>query len=115
MNDPDVDAVYIPLPNALHAEWTDQALRAGKAVLCDNGLCGSLAETEQVLAVARETWDPAVGSVRFPFHEQMATIHGLLTSGAIGELREIQANFAFGAGSPGRLPAAPRDGGRRPQ
>ncbi len=95
LDDPDVDAVYIPLPNALHAEWTARALRAGKAVLCEKPLCGSLAETEQVLAVARETGTPLWEAFVFPFHEQMAKIRGLLADGAIGELREIQSNFAF--------------------
>ncbi len=95
VDDPDVDAVYIPLPNALHAEWTAQALRAGKAVLCEKPLCGSLAETEQVLAVARETGTPLWEAFVFPFHEQMAKVRGLLADGAIGELREIQSNFAF--------------------
>jgi predicted dehydrogenase len=90
-----VDAVYIPLPNALHAEWTARALRAGKAVLCEKPLCGSLAETEQVLAVARETGTPLWEAFVFPFHEQMAKVRGLLADGAIGELREIQSNFAF--------------------
>jgi predicted dehydrogenase len=95
LDDPDVDAVYIPLPNALHAEWTARALRAGKAVLCEKPLCGSLAETEQVLTVARETGTPLWEAFVFPFHEQMAKVHGLLADGALGELREIQSNFAF--------------------
>ena len=101
INDPDLDAVYIPLPNALHAEWTGQALRAGKPVLCEKPLCGSLAETEQVLAVARETGTPLWEAFVFPFHEQMTKIRGLLADGAIGELREIQANFAFVLDHPG--------------
>ena len=95
VDDPDVDALYVPLPNALHAEWTTRALRAGKPVLCEKPLCGSLAETEQVLAVARETGTPLWEAFVFPFHEQMAKVRGLLADGAIGELREIQSNFHF--------------------
>ncbi len=101
VDDPDVDAVYIPLPNALHAEWTTQALRAGKPVLCEKPLCGSLAETEQVLAVARETGTPLWEAFVFPFHEQMAKVRGLLADGAIGELREIQSSFSFVLDHPG--------------
>jgi predicted dehydrogenase len=100
VDDPDVDALYIPLPNRLHAEWTIRALRAGKAVLCEKPLCGSLAETEQVLAVARQTGTPLWEAFVFPFHEQMAKIRGLLADGAIGDLREIQSNFHFVLDSP---------------
>ncbi len=95
LGDPDVDAVYIPLPNGLHAEWTIRALRAGKAVLCEKPLCGSLDETEQVLEAARETGTPLWEAFVFPFHEQMAKIRGLIADGAIGDLREIQSNFHF--------------------
>jgi predicted dehydrogenase len=93
--DPGIDALYIPLPNGLHAEWTIQALRAGKAVLCEKPLTGSVAEAERVLAVARETGTPLWEAFVFPFHDQLGRIRGLLAAGAIGELREIQSSFHF--------------------
>ena len=93
IDDPDVDVLYIPLPNALHAEWTIRALRAGKPVLCEKPLTGSLAETEQVLAVARETGIPLWEAFVFPFHDQMRRLRGLLADGVIGDLREIQSNY----------------------
>jgi predicted dehydrogenase len=95
IDDPGVDALYIPLPNGLHAEWTIQALWAGKPVLCEKPLTGSLTETERVLGVARETGTLLWEAFVFPFHNQMQRIHGLLADGAIGELREIQSNFHF--------------------
>jgi predicted dehydrogenase len=95
VEDPEIDAVYIPLPNALHGEWTIRALQAGKPVLCEKPLTGSVAETEQVLAVARDTGTPLWEAFAFPFHDQMARLRALLTEGAIGELREIQSNFHF--------------------
>jgi len=95
IEDPEVDALYIPLPNALHGEWTIRALRAGKPVLCEKPLTGSVAETEQVLAVARDTGTPLWEAFAFPFHDQMARLHSLLAEGAIGELQEIQSDFHF--------------------
>jgi predicted dehydrogenase len=95
IGDPGVEALYIPLPNALHAEWTIRALRAGQPVLCEKPLAGTLAETQQVLAVARETGTPLWEAFIFPFHDQMKRVTALLAAGVIGELREIQSNFHF--------------------
>ncbi|MGD0687162.1 MAG: Gfo/Idh/MocA family oxidoreductase [Streptosporangiaceae bacterium] len=95
IDDPAVDALYIPLPNALHAEWTISALRAGKPVLCEKPLCVTLAETERVLAVAEETGTLLWEAFVFPFRDQFSRLTGLLAGGAIGELREIQSSFHF--------------------
>ncbi len=103
IDDPAVDALYIPLPNSLHAEWTIAALRAGKPVLCEKPLCGSLAETERVLAVAAETGTLLWEAFVFPFHEQFARVTGLIADGAIGELREIQSNFHFSISRPDNI------------
>ena len=84
-----------PAADALHAEWTIRALRAGKPVLCEKPLTGSLAGTEQVLAVARETGTPLWEAFVFPFHDQMRRLRALIADGVIGELREIQSNFHF--------------------
>jgi predicted dehydrogenase len=101
IEDPAVDALYMPLPNALHGEWTIAALRAGKPVLCEKPLTGTLAGTERVLAVARETGTPLWEAFVFPFHDQMARLRGLLRDGVIGELREIQSDFHFLMSNPG--------------
>jgi predicted dehydrogenase len=93
--DPDVDALYIALPNALHAEWTIRALEAGKPVLCEKPLCGRLADTERVLAAARQTGTLLWEAFVFPFQPQLLQIRKLLADGAIGELMEITSNFHF--------------------
>jgi len=95
IEDPGIDALYIPLPNSMHAEWTIRALQAGKPVLCEKPLCGVLSDTESVLEIARESgvllWEAFV----FPFNELMGRLRSLVADGAIGELREIQSNFHF--------------------
>jgi predicted dehydrogenase len=103
LEDPEVEAVYIPLPNALHAEWTMAALEAGKAVLCEKPLCASPEETEQVLAVARRTGRPLWEAFVFPFHQQMDQLQAWLAEGAIGTLQEIHSSFHFRLEDPGDI------------
>jgi predicted dehydrogenase len=103
IDDQDIDALYIPLPNSLHAEWTIKALRAGKPVLCEKPLCGTLAEVEQVLTVAKETGTLLWEAFVFPFHAQFAAVQKLLAGGEIGELLEIQSDFHFTVGNPANI------------
>jgi predicted dehydrogenase len=95
LEDENIDAVYIALPNTLHAEWTMAALRAGKAVLCEKPLCTTAQETEMVLQVARETegllWEAFV----FPFHTQTIRLQEVVAAGRVGEVHEVQSNFHF--------------------
>jgi predicted dehydrogenase len=95
IDDPEIDALYIPLPNSLHAEWTIRALEGGKPVLCEKPLCGNLPDTERVLEVARRTGTLLWEAFSFPFHPQLERIAALVAEGAIGELMEIKSNFHF--------------------
>jgi predicted dehydrogenase len=95
ISDPEVEAVYVPLPNGLHAEWTIAALEAGKAVFCEKPLCATPDETERVLAAARAAKGPLWEAFVFPFHEQMDRLQRLLADGAIGDIREIVSRFHF--------------------
>ncbi len=95
ISDPEVEAVYLPLPNGLHAEWTIAALEAGKAVLCEKPLCGTVEETERVLATAHASTGSLWEAFVFPFHEQMDRVRQLLSDGAIGNVREIVSRFHF--------------------
>lgn len=96
--DPAVDAVYLALPNALHAEWTIKALQAGKTVLCEKPLCTSVDDTSSVLAAAAETGGLLWESFVFPFGPQYARLAALLADGVIGEVREIESAFHFRVG-----------------
>jgi predicted dehydrogenase len=93
--DPDIDVLYVALPNALHAEWTIRALEAGKPVLCEKPLSGRLPDTERVLAAAHRTGTLLWEAFVFPFQPQLQEIRNLLAGGAIGELTEIKSNFHF--------------------
>ena len=95
IEDGDVDALYIALPNSLHARWTISALEAGKPVLCEKPLCGVLADTERVLEVAKRTGTLLWEAFVFPFNEHLRHVRTLLDDGVIGELREIQSDFHF--------------------
>ena len=94
--DPEVEAVYIPLPNGLHAEWTIAALEAGKVVFCEKPLCGTVEDTERVLAAARATGVPLWEAFVFPFHEQMdARARRCSPTARSATVREIQSRFHF--------------------
>jgi len=112
IDDPEIDALYVPLPNSLHAEWTIRALEAGKPVLCEKPLCGTLADTERVLETARRTGTLLWEAFSFPFHPQLERVRTLVAEGAIGELMEIKSNFHFPLRNPAniRLSAALQGG-----
>jgi len=103
INDPAIDALYIALPNSLHAEWTLRALAAGRPVLCEKPLCGNLGDTQRVLDAAGQNGTLLWEAFVFPFHRQIAEIRDLVTGGAIGELMEIKSNFHFQLSNPGNI------------
>jgi predicted dehydrogenase len=95
IDSPEIDAVYVALPNSHHAVWSQRALGAGKAVLCEKPLCVSAAETAAVLGTAASTGSLLWESFVFPFQDQHRRLLELLESGAIGEVRELVGPFHF--------------------
>ncbi len=87
--DPDVDAVYIPLPNHLHAEWTIAALRAGKPVLCEKPIALTADEAQGMVDVARETGVPLMEAFMYRQHPSWVAVRELVASGRIGRLRAV--------------------------
>ncbi len=93
--DPDVDAVYISLPNSLHLEWTARALRAGKHVLCEKPLSRREAGVRAAFDLAEREGRLLMEAFMYRHHPQTARVVDLVQSGAIGRLRVIRAAFSF--------------------
>jgi xylose dehydrogenase (NAD/NADP) len=93
--DPDVDAVYISLPNGLHLPWAVKALQAGKHVLCEKPLSRRAAEVDDAFDVADAQGRLLVEGFMWRHHPQVARAQELIASGAIGELQLVRASFAF--------------------
>ena len=81
LEDPDVDAVYIPFPNHLHLEWSCRALRAGKHVLCEKPLTVTAPETEQLIAVQAETGCYAQEAVMLVHHPRWLAVRDMIVLG----------------------------------
>lgn len=94
-----VDVVYISLPNHLHAEWTIAALRAGKHVLCEKPFALTLAEVDQMIAVAEETGLVLAEAFMYRHHPQMKLAGEMVRNGRLGEITLVRATFNFQMGS----------------
>jgi predicted dehydrogenase len=99
--DPDLDAVYIPLPNHLHAEWTVRAADAGKHVLCEKPLALSLAEVDRIAAAAAAAHVHVAEAFMYRHHPQTNAVRDLVAGGAIGALRLVRGCFSFTLDRPG--------------
>jgi predicted dehydrogenase len=95
LGDPDVDAVYIPLPNGLHGRWTAAAVDAGKHVLCEKPFCANAAEARAVADRVAETDRVVMEAFHWRYHPAAARVLELIEDGAIGELTAAHASFCF--------------------
>jgi xylose dehydrogenase (NAD/NADP) len=93
--DPDIEAVYISLPNSLHVEWTVRALEAGKHVLCEKPLSRRSAEAERAFDVAERSGRLLMEAFMYRHNPQTARLVALIAEGAIGRLRVVRASFSF--------------------
>jgi D-xylose 1-dehydrogenase (NADP+, D-xylono-1,5-lactone-forming) len=93
--DPEVDAVYNPLPNALHAEWSIRAVRAGKHVLCEKPLAANSIEVRAMFSAAQEHGVHLVEGFPYRAQPHALKLKELIGSGAIGRVHTVQAAFGF--------------------
>jgi predicted dehydrogenase len=93
--DPEIDVVYNPLPNHLHAEWTIKALRAGKHVLCEKPFALTLAEADAMIAASRKTGKVLAEAFMYRHHPQTLKVKELVAGGALGKLQLIKGAFTY--------------------
>src|SRR5207249_1242510 len=93
LDDPEVEAVYIPLPNSLHREWVERAAAAGKHVLCEKPLAPTAADAEAMVATCAIAGVTLLEAYMTPFHPRAKAIEALVASGRLGALRFARAVF----------------------
>ncbi len=96
LQDPEVEAVYIPLPNSLHAEWSIRALQAGKHVLCEKPLAPTEAEAKKMFQAAAENHVFLMEAFAYLHNPLIDAVKAELDSGIVGELRYIDSAFVTG-------------------
>ncbi|MGW1055649.1 Gfo/Idh/MocA family protein [Streptomyces sp. NPDC002521] len=99
----DIDAVYVPLPPALHAEWVGRALAEGKHVLAEKPLAVDRTEAAELVAAAHAAGLLLMENFAFLHHGQHDAVRALIDEGAIGEVRHITAEFGFPPLPPGDI------------
>jgi D-xylose 1-dehydrogenase (NADP+, D-xylono-1,5-lactone-forming) len=95
LNDPEIDAVYIPLPNHLHAEFTRKAADAGKHILCEKPLTPTAAECEALITYCRSKNVKLMDGFMWPHHPRTHAIRKLLDSNEIGRVERVVGAFTF--------------------
>ncbi|SDX62631.1 Gfo/Idh/MocA family protein [Roseicitreum antarcticum] len=101
--DPDIDAIYIPLPNHLHIEWTLKAIAAGKHVLCEKPIALQTAEIDQLIAARDAAGVVVAEAFMVANHPQLHKVRALLDAGAIGRLCHIEGAFTYNNPDPANI------------
>ena len=111
LDDPDIDAVYISLANHQHCEWSIKALQAGKHVLCEKPIAMDANEARLMAEAAKNNNRMLVEAVWTRWHPRFIRMVELVQSGAIGEIKAIDASFTFPGSLEGNYRLAPEMGG----
>ena len=109
--DPEIDVVYISLPNHLHAPWTIKAVEAGKHVLCEKPLALSVEEVDAVQSAARRHERVVMEAFMYRHHPQTLKVQEVVKSGTLGPLKLIRGSFSFALSREGDVRLDPAMGG----
>ena len=109
--DPEIDVIYNPLPNSLHAEWCVRAVQAGKHVLCEKPLAVSLEQMDEMQAASARTGKAITEAFMYRHHPQTLRVKELIESGTIGKLQLIRGAFTYIASRPNDVRFDPALGG----
>jgi predicted dehydrogenase len=95
LDDPNINAVYNPLPNTLHAEWTRKAAERGKHVWCEKPLCPTAAEAQALVDFCKTKGVKLMDGFMWPHHPRTRKLREFLDSGGIGQVRRVSGTFTF--------------------
>ena len=109
--DPEIDVLYISLPNHLHAEWTIKAVEAGKHVLCEKPLALSVEEVDAIRSAARKHGRVVAEAFMYRHHPQTLKVQELVRSGTLGTLKLIRGTFSYVLSGEGNVRLNPEWGG----
>ncbi|HME76532.1 MAG TPA: Gfo/Idh/MocA family oxidoreductase [Mycobacterium sp.] len=93
--DPDIDAIYNPLPNGLHGKWTRAALTAGKHVLCEKPFTANAAEAREIAELAAQSDRVVMEAFHYRYHPMTLRIEEIIASGELGKLQRVEAALCF--------------------
>jgi predicted dehydrogenase len=100
LDDPEIQAVYIPLPNSMHREWTLRAAASGKHVLCEKPLGTTATECQEMIAACRQHGVTLMEAFMYRFHPRTQRVAQLAATGAVGGPRLVRVAFTFAARDP---------------
>ena len=111
LRDPEIDAVYLPLPNTLHCEWAIRAAEHGKHILCEKPLGLNAAECRAMIAAAAHHGVRLMEGFMYRYTDRTAQVRAVLRSGVLGEIRFVNASFRYPMTNPDSIKLKPELGG----
>ena len=95
IDDPEIDAIYNPLPNSLHCEWTLRSLEAGKHVLCEKPMASNADEAERMAEASEKAGRVLVEAFHWRYHPLAARMKAIVDGGELGAVRHLEAALCF--------------------